>query len=166
VSTNYILETVPLPLAKAVSVSNKRRTSEAKQLAELKGELTYVSLKPCKQGHQLNWVNGSGCVECGKVKAKLYKEAHQTEMQLSNRNSWRLQTYGVTPVQYQIMYDEQKGLCAACGDPLPKVPHLDHCHRTNKPRGITCRSCNIGMGYFNDSPERLRKAAAYLEKHG
>ncbi len=31
----------------------------------------------------------------------------------------------------------------------------DHCHTTNKPRGLLCVRCNAGLGYFKDNSEHL-----------
>ena len=54
--------------------------------------------------------------------------------------------------------------CLICNRSFSKVtPCWDHCHTSGKFRGWICRSCNAGLGQFQDSPERLRKAAAYLE---
>lgn len=39
---------------------------------------------------------------------------------------------------------------------------IDHCHITGKVRGLLCRSCNMGLGYFKDSPSLLNQAADYL----
>lgn len=40
---------------------------------------------------------------------------------------------------------------------------VDHCHKTNKIRGLLCSSCNFMIGLSKDSPIILRKAADYLE---
>lgn len=42
---------------------------------------------------------------------------------------------------------------------------VDHCHRTNKIRGILCPPCNTGLGHFQDEPRFLREAADYLERN-
>ena len=40
---------------------------------------------------------------------------------------------------------------------------VDHCHTTNKVRGIICEKCNQTLGLMDDSVEFLIKAAQYLE---
>lgn len=54
----------------------------------------------------------------------------------------------------------QNGRCAIC----PRRGRLcvDHCHRQNHLRGLLCRRCNLGLGHFGDSAERLLRAALYL----
>jgi hypothetical protein len=54
-------------------------------------------------------------------------------------------------------------LCAICGSAGPLV--TDHCHRKRKLREPLCGPCNSGLGLFRESPERLRAAALYLERH-
>jgi Recombination endonuclease VII/NUMOD3 motif len=51
--------------------------------------------------------------------------------------------------------------CAICANPNQLVG--DHDHLTEKPRGILCRNCNLAIGNMFDDPQRLRKAANYLE---
>ncbi len=64
---------------------------------------------------------------------------------------------------------EQDGMCAICRVDFSTLPtkhvHADHCHATHTPRGILCHRCNLALGKFEDNPELLRRAAAYLEEH-
>ena len=77
-----------------------------------------------------------------------------------------LRKYGITPEQYEVMLKEQKDKCKICErmfDEETTVPHVDHCHSTGKVRGLVCRSCNTGLGFFEDNTEWLKKAITYLE---
>ena len=41
--------------------------------------------------------------------------------------------------------------CECCGNEFNKEQkdkHMDHCHKTNKPRNILCRRCNQLRGHF------------------
>lgn len=80
--------------------------------------------------------------------------------------------YGLSGEQYGAMVAEQKGLCGVCGQPETamvndemKVLHVDHCHATGRIRELLCGSCNGMLGLAKDSPETLRAAADYIEKH-
>ena len=64
------------------------------------------------------------------------------------------------------LYREADGKCGICGAERGMRNHsLDHCHKTDKLRGILCGKCNLGLGHFNDDINRLRAAIAYLERH-
>ena len=79
--------------------------------------------------------------------------------------------YGITPERYRELWGQQKGLCAACEEPLTEkdergyAPPVDHEHDTGKVRGIVHTKCNRGIGLFNDDPERMRRVANYLERN-
>lgn len=64
---------------------------------------------------------------------------------------------------YAQMMTEQEGVCAICREP-PGVEALnvDHCHTTGKIRGLLCRPCNHGLGFFRDDLNRLAGAMRYL----
>jgi hypothetical protein len=47
----------------------------------------------------------------------------------------------------------------------PRPPGGDtHDHTTGKIRGVICSACNIGIGHFDDDPDRRIRAAAYLRR--
>jgi hypothetical protein len=56
---------------------------------------------------------------------------------------------------------KQKGKCAIC-DRSNRPLCVDHCHRHNHLRGLLCGPHNSGLGFFEDSPELLLRAALYL----
>ncbi len=77
-----------------------------------------------------------------------------------------LKEYGITGEEYHSLFKAQDGRCAICGihqDDLRKKLSVDHNHTTGKVRGLLCDKCNQGLGYFNDSPERLKTAIEYVK---
>ena len=64
--------------------------------------------------------------------------------------------YGLTLEEYKRLLQQP---CQICGKPSRDV---DHCHATNQVRGALCRSCNLGLGHFNDDPQLLQHAMNYL----
>jgi hypothetical protein len=41
----------------------------------------------------------------------------------------------------------------------------DHCHKTDRQRGLLCSNCNMGLGLFRDDPGLLASAIEYLRKY-
>ncbi len=79
----------------------------------------------------------------------------------------KLKPFGLTLEQFNAMMERCGGKCEICGGTdfgRSKRPHIDHCHKTGKVRGLLCLSCNQVLGRFEDSAERLRRAADYLEQ--
>ena len=79
----------------------------------------------------------------------------------------RQMNYGMSLEAFASLLCAQAGLCASCDDqlgPAGRMLHVDHCHATGTVRGLLCRGCNIAAGLVNDSPERLRLLALYLER--
>lgn len=77
-----------------------------------------------------------------------------------------LRKYGLTISQFNEILLKQGGVCAICGSDTPnhkKGWAVDHCHNTNKVRGILCYGCNVGLGHFKDDIEKLLNAVSYLE---
>lgn len=82
-------------------------------------------------------------------------------------NSWLTRKYGISLEDYNQLLKTQKFACAICRKSDPKgrgVFHVDHCHKTNRKRGLLCSNCNFMLGLSNDSDKTLINAARYLIK--
>jgi hypothetical protein len=86
----------------------------------------------------------------------------------------RLKRYGLTIADYDRMFREQDGKCAMCHT-VPSARKtingrryvqldVDHCHTTQKVRGLLCINCNAILGQARDSIETLSAAIAYLTR--
>lgn len=73
-----------------------------------------------------------------------------------------LSKLGVTKADYDREFKKQKGRCGICRQKPERRLNADHDHETNKFRGLLCKTCNIGLGYFKDNPALLEAAAMYL----
>ena len=68
--------------------------------------------------------------------------------------------------------DAQGGLCGCCGatfeEPWTKYVVRDHCHATDRNRGLVCSSCNQLLGRYERGmrvvSEKLPKLVAYTER--
>lgn len=77
--------------------------------------------------------------------------------------------YKITLEDYNSLFCIQQGKCAICGTHqslLPKSLAVDHCHDTEKVRGLLCQNCNTGIGLLKDSSDILLKATLYLTNYG
>lgn len=55
----------------------------------------------------------------------------------------------------------REGSCFICG--REERLHLDHCHETDKVRGVLCNNCNLGIGFLGDTHQGVGDAYAYLK---
>ena len=95
------------------------------------------------------------------------KPIHSPERTAKRRkkNGLKLR-FGINFDQYEYMLQEQNSVCAICGnkDKKDKDLAVDHCHTTDKVRGLLCSDCNLGLGQFKDSVDLLLRAKKYLER--
>jgi hypothetical protein len=58
--------------------------------------------------------------------------------------------------------------CEICGKDVSDLPFLcvDHCHTEGGIRGVLCRHCNSGLGFFSDNEDILRAALSYIKDRG
>lgn len=102
------------------------------------------------------------------VKRRKYNKEHPELVRAAKLK----QMFGITLADYNVMWNNQNGLCAICGKPevatrngVVKFLAVDHCHETGKIRALLCQTCNCILGYANDSVTRLMKLIDYLERY-
>lgn len=76
--------------------------------------------------------------------------------------------YRLAEETYQCMFEQQGGVCAACGQPETRMNerlkgrlHVDHDHVTGQVRALLCLNCNTALGMLNDEPQRIEALLAY-----
>lgn len=118
----------------------------------------------------------SECKSCIANKAKVRNSKPETkELNRARSRKYILKQYGLTEDEFLGMLGEQGNVCKICHvdllstgsmDDLVKVACVDHCHHTGVVRGILCRRCNSGLGYFRDEVALVEKAVEYLRGTG
>lgn len=104
------------------------------------------------------------CKVCERTRKRLTGDNGkcQRKSHLKNR-------YGITLDDYERMLKEQGSSCKLCGahqSTLRRRLAVDHCHDTNRVRGLLCDDCNIALGKMKDNIETLYRAIDYLKEKG
>lgn len=112
-------------------------------------------------------------------KNKEHRLAYGKKYYDANKDKWRYKCwasklkrlFGITPEDYNRMFQEQNGCCAICHKPESIVKSgvisrlaVDHCHSTNKLRMLLCQRCNTTIGRCEESVELLQKMINYLQQ--
>jgi hypothetical protein len=120
---------------------------------------------------------GNPFPKCKVCRNKINKERKERDPSIYRRIEWPSKLkrlYGITVDQYYSMLESQGGGCAICETKVPssrkrkyasiEMFFVDHCHTTGKVRGLLCSRCNRGIGFFDDSIDKLNSAVNYLEE--
>ena len=127
--------------------------------------------------------NSEGKYRCSKCRewkypAEFSKNKHQTSglnyaCKLCMRDHTRKYNlpakYGISAEKFAQMLLAQGGKCACCGlrfaveGKKADRACVDHNHKTGEVRSLLCGRCNLAAGNVQDSSERAKQLAAYLE---
>lgn len=87
------------------------------------------------------------------------------------RRNTRLRVMGITQADFDARFEAQNYACGICKTPIEEGAKrtslracADHCHATNRFRGILCGLCNSGVGIFRDDPQIITAAITWLNK--
>lgn len=115
------------------------------------------------------------CRLCSNFDASAYHVLHRVSVKDYDRNR-NLGRYGLSVKSYEDLLKKQGNCCASCGRNQDEfsikfvVDHDHSCCPTKKAccgkciRGLLCNSCNVGLGYAEDSIDRLMSMITYLMK--
>jgi len=133
-------------------VYNKSPQGKASQLKYNKTEKSKIANKNYNIRHnykgQKKWIKS----EKGKI---------------SYRNRRLKKEFGITIEIYDKMLQQQNYCCAVCNtheSEFQRRLHVDHCHETNKVRGLLCVRCNNALGQFKDNIDLFKSAIKYLKE--
>ena len=105
----------------------------------------------------------SRCKTCDIARVR---KRHQDNPERTKNNDLK-RLYGITLNEYNQMLVEQENRCKTCGTTNPGGKYgkfmVDHCHITNKVRGLLCKSCNIALGEIKDNRQTLLNMLQYLD---
>lgn len=73
--------------------------------------------------------------------------------------------YKLSREEFDTMLLNQMNKCKVCSNTIKKGENLvvDHCHTSNKVRGLVCRRCNTLLGYLETDQTILNSAYDYLK---
>ena len=92
-------------------------------------------------------------------RSKIRKEYHDTKGKFTQASK----RYNISIEKAKELYS--KTHCEICNDEFELTPYIDHCHETDKVRGVLCMKCNSALGLFKDNIDILKKAIKYIKKH-
>jgi hypothetical protein len=106
--------------------------------------------------------------ERNKDKKAIYVKKRRAEYPEIYRDLAYKYKYGISITDYKKLLIEQNNCCAICKISQEDINYhlvVDHCHTTNKIRGLLCRNCNLSLGYFRDNIQIIKNSITYLKKY-
>jgi hypothetical protein len=110
-----------------------------------------------------------------KAARRLFRAAHKAEINEQRRRKCAsdpefrdslnraktLRRYNLSVEELAALQARYNGICPICL--RKKKLQVEHCHKTQIVRGLTCRRCNSGGGFFYDDPDTMRRAADFYD---
>lgn len=95
-----------------------------------------------------------------------YAKEYRKKYKDKTRNTNLKTRYGIDSDQYEKIKKIQLSKCGICHKKeydLKKILFVDHCHNTNKVRGLLCDNCNKFLGFYE---KHCKAANSYLQING
>lgn len=113
--------------------------------------------------------------EKDRIRSEKWRKENKDRIKQYSVKKHLLKTYGMTLKQYDEMLQKQHFVCAICNLPekikevrtgMTRRLSVDHCHKTNKIRGLLCSQCNTAIGSLKEDINIISNMLIYLNiKH-
>lgn len=107
------------------------------------------------------------CKECHYLQMSSYKKQNRKIDPNKYKHRKLKERYGISLKEYEKLLEKQKHKCLICEKHKSKFNialAVDHCHKTNKIRGLLCFNCNTKVGHVETNPEIYLKINSYLNE--
>lgn len=84
-----------------------------------------------------------------------YRRNNLAKAKECQKNTHRKKKYGITLDEFNAWSASLNNCCQICGIDKGTTLHIDHCHTTNKVRGLLCSNCNRNLGWFESRQENI-----------
>ena len=92
------------------------------------------------------------CKKCSTEVRRQYYKPHE----------YMRRKFNLSDEQYAAFMENDN--CQVCGQDITSKKCIDHCHITEKIRGVLCNNCNTALGLVEDNVQILSKLIQYLEQ--
>lgn len=129
----------------------------------------------CQEDKELSsfFKQGNGyqayCKACKYIKQKAWRNSEAGQLAKARRSQTKKHIdehykthYGISLEEYSMLVALAEGKCAICKTVPDGKLFVDHCHTSNKIRGLLCRPCNLLLGFAKDDTFVLEEAVKYL----
>ena len=138
---------------KVIVINGKKYCSVCNELKDLS---SFGKDKQHITGHK------SACSVCQYERWKVWRDANLEEQRRKDRIYHYVRKYNLPQEKAEMLVENRVGSCTICGNIAPLV--VDHCHTTDKVRGLICSPCNSLLGYSKDNTKTLQNAIKYLKE--
>ena len=134
--------------------------------------MAYKNIEDKKENARQYYINNREKIR--KQQIEHHKNNYEKDIERIRKNNkkWYKNNRGkIMKKKYDLYYEDwlklwelQDGKCAICEKPFEKPfdACIDHNHKTGKIRGLLCRKCNTGIGFFDDNPILTMRLTKYL----
>ena len=109
--------------------------------------------KTCKRNHTWDSAGHVRCPQCRQI----WYDANREQFKAYKRQ----RRYDLSTENYTALLEKQNHSCAICKDKT--ALEVDHCHTTDRVRGLLCERCNRLLGLGRENTDILVSAIDYLK---